>query len=107
MFLIYINDLAENLSSHPKRFANGTALFSVVYDLNITTNKTNDNLKKIEAWAHQCKMNFIPGPLKQAQEVISSQKRNKPHLGMFVDIKLDFDEHTKGVFKSISLTLKL
>ena len=34
LFLIYINDLAENLYSNPKLFANDTSLFSVVRDLN-------------------------------------------------------------------------
>ena len=52
-FLIYINDLAENLSSNPKLFADDTSLFSVARDLNISANKINDDLKKIEAWAHQ------------------------------------------------------
>ena len=66
LFLIYINDLAENLSSNPKLFADGTSLFSVVRDLKISANEINDDLKKIEAWAHQWKMSFNPNPLKQA-----------------------------------------
>ena len=130
LFLIYINDLAENLSSNPKLFADDTSLFSVVRDLNTSAIEINDDLKKIEAWAHQWKMSFNPDPLKQAQEVIFSRKRNKPHhpdiifngnpvkkssyqkhLGMFLDSKLDFDEHIKGVFektsKSIGLIRKL
>ena len=130
MFLIYINDLAENISSNPKLFADDTSLFSVVRDLNISANEINDDLKKIEAWAHQWKMSFNSDPLKQAQEVIFSRKRNKPHhpdiifngntikksssqkhLGMFLDTNLDFDEHIKGVFdktsKSIGLIRKL
>ena len=68
--------------------------------------------------------------MKQAQEVIFSRERNKPHhpniifngnpvkkgsyqkhLGMFLDSKLDFDKHIKGVFdktsKSIGLIRKL
>ena len=75
-------------------------------------------------------MSFNPDPLKQAQEVIFSRKRNKPHhldiifngnpvkkcsyqkhLGMLLDSKLDFDGHIKGVFdktsKSIGLIRKL
>ena len=129
LFLIYINDL-ENLSSNPKLFAYDTSLFSVGHDLNTSAIEINDGLKKIEAWAHQWKMSFYPDPLKQAQEVIFPQKRNKPYrpdiifnsnpvknssyqkyLGMFVDSKLDFDEHIKGVFektsKSIGLIRKL
>ena len=51
-FLIYINDLAENLSSNPKHLADDTSLFSAVRDLNTSAIEVNDDLKKIEAWAH-------------------------------------------------------
>ena len=47
--LIYINDLAENLSSNPNLFAGDTSLLSVALDMNISANKINDKLKKIEA----------------------------------------------------------
>ena len=79
LFLIYINDLAENISSDPKLSADDTSLFSVVRGLNTSANEINDDLKKVEAWAHQWKMSFNPDPLKQMQEVIFSRKRNKPH----------------------------
>ena len=79
LFLIHINDLAENLSPNPKLFADDPSLVSVVRDLNTSAIEINDDLKKIEAWAHQWKMSFNPDPLKQAQEVIFSRKRNKPH----------------------------
>ena len=79
LFLIYVNDLAEYLSSNSKLFADDTSLFSVVRDLNTSAIEINDDLKKTEAWAHQWKMSFNPDPLKQAQEVIFSRKRNKPH----------------------------
>ena len=121
LLLIYINDLAENLSSNRKLFADDTSLFSAVRDLNTSVIEIDDHLKKIEGWAHQWKMSFNPNPLKQAQEVIFSRKRNKPHhpdiifngnsvkknsyqkhLGMFLDSKLDFDERIKGVFEKIS-----
>ena len=41
MFLIYINDLEENLSSSPKLFADDTFLFSVV----TSAIEINDDLK--------------------------------------------------------------
>ena len=126
LFLIYINDLAENLSSSPKLFADGTSLFSVMRDLNTSAIEINVDLKKIQAWADQWKMSFTPDPLKQAQEVVFSRKRNKPHhsdiifngnpikkssyqkhLGMFLDIPLDFDEHIKGVFEKTSKSIGL
>ena len=121
LFLIYINNLAENLSSISKLFADDTSLFFAVPDLNTSAIETNDELKKTKAWAHQWKMGFNPYLLKQAQEVIFSRKRNKPHhpniifngnpvkkssyqkhLGTFLDGKLDFDEHIKGVFEKTS-----
>ena len=35
-FLIYINDLVDNLSCEAKLFADDTSLFSVVYDEKVT-----------------------------------------------------------------------
>ena len=46
-FLIYINDLSKNLSSNPKLFADDRALFSVVHNLNISTNNLSEDLRKI------------------------------------------------------------
>ena len=36
LFLIYINDLSDNLSSNVKLFADDTSLFSVIHDINIS-----------------------------------------------------------------------
>ena len=47
LFLIYINDLAENLSSSPKHFADDTTLFSLVRDLNTSANEIDDDFKKL------------------------------------------------------------
>ena len=49
LFLIHINDLAENLSQNPKLFADDTSLFFVVRDLNTSAIEINDVLKKIES----------------------------------------------------------
>ena len=37
LFLIYINDLTDGLSSNTKLFADDTSLFSIIYDSVITT----------------------------------------------------------------------
>ena len=68
-FLIYINDLSDDLSSKPKLFAD-TSLFSVVHDKNTSAKELNNDLRKISNWAYQWKMSFNPDPLKQAQEVV-------------------------------------
>ena len=78
-FLIFINDLSENLVSNPKLFADDTSLFSVVQDITLSTKNLNDDLKKINKWAFQRKISFNLDPNKQAQEVIFSRKLNKPN----------------------------
>ena len=45
-FLICINDLSDGLLSTVKLFANGTSLFSVVHDSNISVNELNNDLQK-------------------------------------------------------------
>ena len=111
-FLIYINDLPDNLSSNPKLFADDISLFSVEHDINQSGINLNDDLEKISNWAIQWKMSFNPDTNKQAQEVIFSrslqmsnhpsltfsstsvtQSEIKKHLGMF----LDFEKHIQNV----------
>ena len=48
LFLIYINDLPENLELSAKLFADDTSLFSTVCDLSESANLLNDNLKKYQ-----------------------------------------------------------
>ena len=108
---VYIHDLADDLSSNIKLFADDTSLFSVVHDVNASARELNDDLKKINKWAFQWKMRFKPDPSKQAQEVIFNHKIKKlpypslvfnnhvlqtssqKHLGVTLDVKLTFDEH--------------
>ena len=46
LFLIYINDLSDNLTSNAKLFADDTSIFSVVHDVNTSAKELNDDLKK-------------------------------------------------------------
>ena len=123
-YLIYINDLSENLVSNPKLSADDTSLFSVIFDKDLSVKKLNDDFNRINNWASQWKMGFNPDPNKQAQEVLVSrkiQKSSQPslifndnivtqsftqkHLGMILDTKLDFQEHLKSI--SVKLTRQL
>ena len=73
-FLIYINDLAEGISSTTELFADDTSLFSVVNNIDESANQMNMDLEKISLWAYQWKMSFNSDISKQAQEVIFSKK---------------------------------
>ena len=101
-------------------FADDTSSFSIVTDPNVTTNHINNDLQKIVTWAHQWKMNFNPDTSKQAQAVFSCQVKvtvhtqlvfnNHPvhetaaqkHLGMFLDFKLNFQEHFENMLNKVN-----
>ena len=82
LFLIYINDLPDNLSTNAKLFADDASLFSVVHDIATSSCDLNYDLNRVREWAFQWKMSFNPEPSKQAQEVIFThklQKKDYPH----------------------------
>ena len=126
LFLIFINDLTEGLTTNVKLFPDDTSLFSVVHDTQTSANDLNKDLEIINNWAFQWKMNFNPDPAKQVHEVIFSRKAkeiyhpplvfnntsvsqssSQKHLGVILDSKLIFDEHLKLISLKIIKTLGL
>ena len=118
LFLIYINDLPNDLSTICKIFVNDTSLFSVINNIHLNATTLSQDLNAITNWAFQWKMIFKPDLSKQAQEVIFSRKIKKllyptllfdniylsnslfqKHLGLTLDRKLNFPEHTKSITK--------
>ena len=118
LFLVYINDLTEGLTTNAKLFVDDTSLFSVVHDSTLSSASLNNDLLKISQWAYQWKMSFNPDVSKQAQEVVFSRKgittihatvyfNNDPvirenfqkHLGLFLDSKLNFSGHINEKIK--------
>ena len=53
LFLIYINNLSENLILNPKLFADGVSLFSVISDKDLSATNLNGDLSRINNWAFQ------------------------------------------------------
>ena len=78
-FYFYINDLTNDLSSSAKLFEDDISLFSVVFNVDVSANESNDVLAKVQNWVLQWKMSFNPDISKQAQEVIFSRKLKAPH----------------------------
>ena len=74
-FLIYINDLTENLSCSVKIFADDTSLFTIVQDPNSADSDLNHDLDLIRLWACKWRMSFNPDP-KEASCGISLFKEN-------------------------------
>ena len=114
LFLIYINNLADNTISDVKLFADYTSVFNVVFDTDISAEVLNQDLGAVQDWTYQWKMSFNPDPAKQAEQVIFSTKVFKvehpaiyfcgsevetvPHhkrIGLILDENLNFAEHIK------------
>ena len=113
MFLIYINDLPDNIRSSSNIFEDDTSLSSHILDVDISQYELNYDLQKVSDWASQWKMQFKPDPKKQEQEVIFCKKaesnnclpltfnktdvrfcQSQKHLGLILDKRLNFTEHT-------------
>ena len=56
IFLIYINDLPDSLTSICKVFADDTSLFPTAFNIYESANDLNTDLEKISRWAYQCKL---------------------------------------------------
>ena len=108
-FLIYINDLSENLKSTVKFFADNTSIFHVVKDPNRSAEILNHDLT------------FNLDPSKQAHEVLFSNKvtktnysniifngntiqksANQKHLGLILNEKLTFNDHITSKLTTVN-----
>ena len=121
LFLIYINDLPNDLKSNAKLFADDTSLFTIVKDKKESANILNNDLLLISRWAYNWKMLFNPDPAKPAQEVLFSRKKQnqihptislnniqvekvpyQKHLGLILDQKLNFKQHIDCAISKIN-----
>ena len=114
LFLVYINDLTQNISANMKLFADDSSLFLEITDASTDQQTLMNDLEKISAWARMWKMRFNPDLSKQAIEVVFSRKYGKTkgvhpplffndipvaretstkHLGVILDEKLNFRKH--------------
>ena len=94
--------------------------------MNTSTINLSNDLNKIGNWAVQWEMNCNPNPCKQAQEVIFSRKlqntyhnavyfkhnsvqqvHSQKHLGMYLDNKLNFQEHLNNALSTANKTIAL
>ena len=110
IFLIFINDLPNNLNCNPKLF-DDVSLNAVMYDNNTCINHVNNDLKRLYDGSVKWKMVFNPDPTKPANKVIITN-RNSPsyvtvaysgvgvrsvdfhkHLGFYLDSKMNYTKH--------------
>ena len=79
-FLIYIDDLCDDLSCDVKLFADDTSGFQCEY----FSTKIKQRFEKDTGMGFLWKMQFNPDPLKQAVQVIFSAKKVKPNHPQYI-----------------------
>ena len=73
-FLIYINDITDDLASLPLIYANDTTLFETVDEPAVSAGRLNSDLNKISEWADKWLVTMNPV---NSRNVVFSRKRNK------------------------------
>ena len=76
LFLLYINDIVENINSSIRLFADDTSLYIIVDNPVEAANQLNSNLSKFHQWATKWLVKFNPA---KSETVIFSRKQNKPY----------------------------
>ena len=126
LFLIYINDLTENIKSQMRLFADDSFVFTPVKKVEVSHEQLVNDLETVSNWGYQWKMVFNPDITKQAVEVIFSVKKKKPfhpelkfndipvaredytkHLGLFLDSRLNFSKHITEAIRKATKGLSL
>ena len=101
LFLVYINDIVENIGSLIRLFADDTSLFIIVDDPITSAARLNSDLDKITGWAALWLVTFNPT---KSESFLVPRKVNRPvHPPLFMqNIQIEEVECHKhlGVFLS-------
>ena len=76
LFLIFINDIVDEIQCNIRLFADDTSLYIVVKDAYEAAIKLNTDTEKIYEWSTRWQVNFNP---KKSKAMTISKKSNKPH----------------------------
>ena len=76
LFLVFINDITENIGTYIRLFADDTTLFIDFNDEVEAANNINSDLATISKWAEQWLVSFCPS--KTESLLVSLKKRKDP-----------------------------
>ena len=113
LFLIYINDIVENINSSIRLFADDTSLYIIVNDPLDAAITLNIDLSRVNAWATKWLVSFNPA---KSESVTFSRKVNQPyhppiymnyqlinevdthkHLGLYLSNDCKWHEHINSI----------
>ena len=76
LFLIFINDIVNDIKANIRLFADDTSLYIIVEDPVAYAAVLNHDLSQISSWSKKWLVNFNPS---KTESVISSRKHQKQH----------------------------
>ena len=102
LFLVYINNLPNELESSAQLFADDTSLFTIVKVKNESANILDNDLSLMSKWVYNWKMLFNPDTSKPAQKVLFPRKTKvQIHLTIILNnIQVERASHHKYLGRS-------
>lgn len=119
LFLIYINDLSDNIKSKVRLFADDAVLYRNIREANDTL-RLQEDLNTLCKWEEQWQMHFnpskcvvlrVPGnrtPIKAKYSIHDEtllEVNNYKYLGVTINNKLKWDDHINNITKKTSSKL--
>ena len=106
LFLLYINDLPDSVTSEVYLFADDTKIFNIITD-NESVDTLQSDLKKLEEWSNKWLLKFHPEKCKhmhigkssdvvvnyQLNDTTIDQVSEEKDIGVIIDNDLSFDTH--------------
>lgn len=101
LFLLYINDIVENIESSIRLFADDTSLYIIVDNPIQAATKLNSDLSRIHQWAEKWLVTFNPA---KSESIVFTRKINKPYHPPLVINQKDITEVTSHKHLGIILS---
>lgn len=121
LFLLYINDIAENISTNIRLFADDTSLFTVIEN-DQSTNLLIEDLYKIASWSHDWCVILNPTKTKSIlftrkrentalninfNDIILAEENKHTHLGLILSSDGTWGEHITYIFEKAAARLNI
>ena len=92
LFLIYINDITDDLTSLLLIYADDTTLLEIVDDPAVSAGRLTSDLNKIAVWADKWLVSINPV---KTRNVFSSKRNKQVHLPLFLNSNIvkDAESH--------------
>ena len=82
LFIIFINDIVNEINAEIKLFADDTSLYLIVDNPNDTAFFLNQDLNQLQRWSEKWLVKFNPN---KTETMATSNKRNKPYHPPFTN----------------------